>query len=489
MKRTALASLVSLVSLALAAGVLGAPAPRTAFAADEADVPSLLGKSQDEALALLATAGLTGSPTAADEPSVSLGTVVAQSPAAGGRLLRGGTVELRVARGAEARGEALDAAVPYLLKHDRFALAEDLLLANGFLPRARFEVDPRVTEGRVPAFAVLDQRVRAGTMAEPGTKIGLTVARAETWPSRIPVPSVYGLTEEEARRTLESAGLVLAVAPAPSLLPSGSLFGQTPSAGKEAAPGADVRAFEAVAPDATHAADAVAVPLAIGRERERAHLLAIVNGLRPVLRHVEAPEGKADVVLAQDPAPGGAARRGAALVLYVPRTATVPDVVKRSRFEAQAMLDAAGLRADFEGPADAAGAVVSDLSPAARAAAPPGGRARPRRWAPPAPPPPPRGGGAPGGGPGGGRRGGRRRPPRRRPGPTRAPREESRGRRTRAPGARPIRRRRLPLRRPRTIPRLLRRRPPSRGRPIRARAGPRAGPLLRTRARAVPLAA
>jgi penicillin-binding protein 1A len=94
-------------------------------------------------------------------------------------------------------------------------LGSDVTYATTSLAHQGFLVETvKVYDQRYAAGAVVGQSPAAGTVVEPGATVTLSVATAEKVP--VTVPSVLGLDEEQARRTLAAAGLVPAVVVEPS---------------------------------------------------------------------------------------------------------------------------------------------------------------------------------------------------------------------------------------------------------------------------------
>jgi penicillin-binding protein 1A len=94
-------------------------------------------------------------------------------------------------------------------------LGADEGYASASLGRVGFLVKTvKVYDLRYAAGAVVGQSPAAGTVVEPGATVTLSVATADKVP--VTVPSVLGLDAEQARRTLEAAGLVAEVVVEPS---------------------------------------------------------------------------------------------------------------------------------------------------------------------------------------------------------------------------------------------------------------------------------
>jgi beta-lactam-binding protein with PASTA domain len=92
--------------------------------------------------------------------------------------------------------------------------------------------EPRPSRDRAPG-TVADQTPPRGTLVTPGSTV--TVGISSGPPRAIPVPSLIGLTADEAARVLQQAGLVadIGIAEPPSGTDSqpGRVWKQSPAAG------------------------------------------------------------------------------------------------------------------------------------------------------------------------------------------------------------------------------------------------------------------
>lgn len=152
--------------------------------------------------------------------SVPEGNVISTTPGAGEVLEAGGFVVLHVSRGQE----RVMLSVPDISGLTE-AEATKKILASGF---AVGKIDYKSSPTR--AGLVISQGVEAHTELERGSKISFSVSAGQTFTGQS-VPSLYGLTLDEARQKLAEVGLVLGnVYAAGSSGKKGTIIAQSPSA-------------------------------------------------------------------------------------------------------------------------------------------------------------------------------------------------------------------------------------------------------------------
>src|SRR5215210_2422031 len=188
-------------------------------------IPDVVGKSQDDATALLEGQHLGVDPhtVPSNQPE---GTVVAQDPGAGERVQENSVVRINVASGPQ------PVAVPSVVGRSYSdALAE--LQGAGFAVR-RVDI-----ESNQPAETVVEQDPSPNTVQPKGAIVTLSVSKG---PSTNAVPDVTGLDQDTATGTLRSAGFQVAVQERETSDPTedGIVLVQTPAGGKEASVGATI---------------------------------------------------------------------------------------------------------------------------------------------------------------------------------------------------------------------------------------------------------
>jgi len=148
-----------------------------------------------------------------------------------------------------------------------------------------------VPEGRVAASSPM-----AGRPVDPGSRVTIHVARAP----RVQVPSVRGLSWEEAARRLSAANLEPVRHPVESDLPEGSVLGTDPAAGGQVAPGSRIT-VDVAKPVM------VAVPDLTGLSARRARGVLHRRGL---VGQVNGADCAGCTVSGQSPAAGSSAAKG-----------------------------------------------------------------------------------------------------------------------------------------------------------------------------------
>ncbi|WP_181160278.1 Stk1 family PASTA domain-containing Ser/Thr kinase [Streptomyces solincola] len=188
-------------------------------------VPALLGETRAEAEQRLSDAGLdVRAVEQGFSDSYDRGEVMAAEPAPGERIRGNGKVTLTVSRGPEivrvpnVRGLALEAARKELT---------DAGLAPGAVSR---KFSQEVERG-----AVISTDPAPGTKRKPDSAVALVVSNG----APVKVPDLTGASPEDARSTLEDAGLKVKVAAERrhSAEDAGSVAAQSPAAGHEVAEG------------------------------------------------------------------------------------------------------------------------------------------------------------------------------------------------------------------------------------------------------------
>lgn len=202
----------------------------------------------------------------------------------------------------------------------------------------------RVANNRVEINRVIRTDPPAGESVEEGATVTLIVSNG---PRTTEVPSLDGLTLEQARAELEDADLELGTQ---TSVPSdeaeaGVVVGQTPEAGEEVPAGTEV------AVDVSSGPESFAMPPVIGLSEDDA--VATLEGagleVRTETAASDAPEGE---VIDQDPDAGTDVTAGdevAILVSTGPEEQTMPNVIGMPAEDAESLLeDEYGLNVQVE---------------------------------------------------------------------------------------------------------------------------------------------
>ncbi|WP_431782225.1 Stk1 family PASTA domain-containing Ser/Thr kinase [Streptomyces chumphonensis] len=213
--------------------------------------PSVLRLPLAEAERRLDEAGLRTRVEEVHSASVDEGLIVSSDPGPGTRVRGNATVTIRVSQGPDV------VAVPEL---------EGVPLADARRRLTDAELEPttvtREFSSSVDRGAVIRTEPPAGTERRPGTAIELVVSRGE----RVEVPDVAGADREDARKTLERAGLEVEFSAerAHSAREPGTVARQSPRAGATAAEGDTVTLTVSKGPES------VTVPDVVGLDEDAA---------------------------------------------------------------------------------------------------------------------------------------------------------------------------------------------------------------------------
>jgi serine/threonine-protein kinase len=157
------------------------------------NVPSLIGKTRDDAVSTLVNAGLKADPVVLVPSNKPEGTVTGQDPAAGQTIVQGSRVRINVSSGPAAINVPSVTGLPF----DQ---------ASAALQNQGFAVKRTNVESDQPADTVVNQSP-SGT-APSGATITLSVSKG---PKTSSVPDVTSQDEQSARDTLTSSGFKVQV--------------------------------------------------------------------------------------------------------------------------------------------------------------------------------------------------------------------------------------------------------------------------------------
>lgn len=194
----------------------------------QVEVPDVTGLSEDDAGEKLEDAGFTTSFESETSSDVDSGLVISTDPAGGEMARRGSSVTVTVSTGAE------QVKVPPLVGQTLNA-AKQQLSAVGLDFSSSEESSSR------PAGEVLTQSPDAGSSVDPGSSVTLTVSSGPE-ETKVPVPSMVGLSQSDAQSQLAAAGLVPSIqTESTSIQPQdGRVIAQSPDPGTQVADGSTV---------------------------------------------------------------------------------------------------------------------------------------------------------------------------------------------------------------------------------------------------------
>jgi serine/threonine-protein kinase len=226
---------------------------------------------------------------------VAAGGELKQSPTAGKRIKKNGTVTVTYSKGLDRR------TVPPLRGKDP-SEASALLTAQGLTVSAQ----TLEYSASVPVGKVIRTDPAAGAKLRPRTPVKLYVSRG---PQPIGVPDLQGKTQAEATSTLEGLGFRVAFTSSFSdTVPQGTVISNQPNSGT-AAKGATVTLNISKGPDV------VTVPDVTNQSPKSATSALEAAGFRVKRRDVFLSSGK--TVYATDPGAGTKAKRGSTVTIYV----------------------------------------------------------------------------------------------------------------------------------------------------------------------------
>jgi serine/threonine-protein kinase len=342
-KRHAIAPDAELGRVHAQAPPAGTPAPFGTvvdyFLPHASTVPLLVGKTKDEALALLAGASLDAVAILTGPQGPGATVVTWQQFAAGTQRPRQSAVKFRY----KVLGPALKA-VPNVVGLSK-SVATQKIQAEGFVALlvldGGFGIGTKVTN-QLPA---------AGAMRPPGSVVKAHYVRTPLVVAN-QVPDVLGKTKAQAEAAITAAGFQATLVFTGGFGATTKVTHQDPAAGTLLAGGSVVTAhYVRVLGVAVKS-----VPAVVGLTRQAAKLKLEAEGF--VVNLVEAPgAGTSTKVIAQNPAAGALRPVGSAvtvtwkkvLVFVPPLQVAVPNVKGKLAPTAKNLLEAAGFNVVFQG--------------------------------------------------------------------------------------------------------------------------------------------
>jgi eukaryotic-like serine/threonine-protein kinase len=281
------------VAAAVAAALLLARSPSTATL----KVPKVIGQSEAAASETLRLAGLVPVPALTASATVPAGTVLAQTPHAGSLVSRNTHVTISVSTGS--------AGLPSVVGFTA-ARAIAKVKAAGFKPTAQ----PRPSS-TVPSGHVISTVPTAGTELQAGSAVTVYVSSG---PVQIKVPNLLGEPRSVAEAALIKVKLSVGTIAyrETSKQPPGTVLAQSPAAGESLPSEGAVDLTVARAPKE------VTVPDVEGAAQAAATAALEHAGFKVQTVSGATTEKSQDgVVLAQSPAAGSRARRGATVTITI----------------------------------------------------------------------------------------------------------------------------------------------------------------------------
>lgn len=286
-------------------------------------VPQTVGMEQSAAETAIKSASLrVGTVSEVDTIAVTPGIVLAQTPAATQEVAEGSAVDLKVSK------------IPMVQVPDivgeTLSAADEVIAVAGLQPgEVTYAYDAKVSPGEV-----ISQQPEPSTEVTIASFVDMTVSKGE---QQAQVPSVVGLSENDAKEVLTAAGYkTSSVKAESSSVPAGDVIKQSPAAGSVTDPGITVT-------------------------------LTVSVGVAQTPPPAESPEPTTPPSSVQPPAPSEPSSPQEPPATEKPSTLTsVPDVVGMGVVEAIKSLRGASLKVEFEfGPSEQYLLKVSAQDPSA----------------------------------------------------------------------------------------------------------------------------
>jgi len=260
-------------------------------------VPNVVGLKEEAAVALIQDKGLNPEVQRAANADVEKGRVFDQNPNAGNRIQKGDRVTLLVSTGPP------KTSVPNVVGMNYGDAVQALNDAN--LAATKHEIFSQKPVGKV-----ISQDPPAGEQVVEGTEIVLDVSRGV---KQVAVPSVVGMSEDDATTTLQQAGFAVSSTNAPSdSTPEGIVSDQSPDGGTQATKGSTVTITVSSGPSTT------TVPDEVGQDKQVAIDDLKANGFKVDVQNVACGDPNQDnIVQDQDPAGGSDAPTGSTVGIFV----------------------------------------------------------------------------------------------------------------------------------------------------------------------------
>ena len=187
-------------------------------------VPSVVGLPQKEAADELTSHGFKVRIDATPSTRIKKGLAVRTSPAESTSAPRGSRVRLFISSGPP------PVTVPDVVGQDKSD-------ARAQLEDAGFSVSVERTFSDAPKDEVVAQSPSAGTEADKGSEVKLTVSKGQ---EKVEVPDVVGMEVKAARAALRGAGFKVTTVKEPTVGGANEVTAQTPGAGSKADKGSEV---------------------------------------------------------------------------------------------------------------------------------------------------------------------------------------------------------------------------------------------------------
>ena len=300
-RRTAIIASLVLIALLLIGGSVYA-LTRGASTGEPTAVPNVVGLSQADAKAQIEAAGFTWelNPDKVASDTVEAGSVVSTDPAAGTSAEKGATVRVTISSGPDS------VVVPDNLVGMSPDEARKAIEAQGL----KFEQSSKtVASDTVPEGKVAETNPSPGTKVKAGQTITVSLSSGS---SEVEVPDLQGMSQDQARSALKSAGLELGnVTSVDSDKEKDRIVSQDPATGTKVKKGTSIAVSVSNGKSAQ-----VEIPSVVGIGRDDAEAQLKALGLTVTVEEVAGSQ-PAGQVLSVEPGEGSKVDKNSTVKLKV----------------------------------------------------------------------------------------------------------------------------------------------------------------------------
>lgn len=217
-------------------------AQTTTAASKKVSVPSVIGKTEEEAKTTLNSLGLGYKATYQPSNTIPEGTVISQGTSSGTKVAKNTTITLSISSGPES------SSVPNVVGQDQVG-ASSLLESAGFKVSVKQSYSDSVEQGKV-----ISQSPSGSTTVSPGSTVTITVSQGKET-KMVTVPNVVGMNSTDAQNTLTSLGLNYSIVETKDTnVEKGKVISTSPSAGQQVEEGTSVKIYVSKGQETTTAA-------------------------------------------------------------------------------------------------------------------------------------------------------------------------------------------------------------------------------------------
>lgn len=211
-------------------------------ASKKVSVPSVIGKTEEEAKTTLNSLGLGYKATYQPSNTIPEGTVISQGTSSGTKVAKNTTITLSISSGPES------SSVPNVVGQDQVG-ASLLLESAGFKVSVKQSYSDSVEQGKV-----ISQSPSGSTTVSPGSTVTITVSQGKET-KMVTVPNVVGMNSTDAQNTLTSLGLNYSIVETKDTnVEKGKVISTSPSAGQQVEEGTSVKIYVSKGQETTTAA-------------------------------------------------------------------------------------------------------------------------------------------------------------------------------------------------------------------------------------------